>query len=472
MDNYRKGREMNELSARGKAFRAAIAAFIDARREAKLKDKDGDTDTAAKYDYPTWLADAAKRVSQIQSVTHVLKATHPDARGSSLHVAPSTLPQHAEIGSHLLGKDYAEDVVGNAAAAFIYSFLTLEVEGKRLLDWMQAGDADLQAALTEDVEQARNWMQAFASLVRTDTTATTHPMAKQLYWLTGNEPDNDRDYQLLQPMFASSLAHCVYKELDDTRFGEASKIAKQAKKNGEPGDPFRVYMDVVEQYFGAPPKPTNKTKHLNISHLNAERMGRNYLLASLPPAAWKPREGVKLLNISSVFDDKRSALTYFGEVRDQLRALADFLKSDPDANADTRKRREAIEQALGQELAAFGASVRGHQQPGWSRHTDCKLPLCEKLWLDPERSELPPRNDPEYPHLKAEDEDFIAAYERGDWADEVAARFGLWLNHQLRQRSDKLAALSDAEMRHFARQAVLDVAWPIPLQRRAKAGAA
>jgi CRISPR-associated protein Csy1 len=42
----------------------------------------------------------------------------------------------------------------------------------------------------------------------------------------------------------------------------------------------------------------------------------------------------------------------------------------------------------------------------------------------------------------------------------------------LRKRSDKLALLGEAEMRHFARQAILDVAWPIPLQRRAKAGAA
>lgn len=461
-----KGREMNELSARGKAFRAAIAAFIDARREAKLKDKDGDLEAAARYDYATWLADAARRVSQIQAVTHVLKATHPDARGSSLHVTPSTLPQHAEIGSHLLGTDYAEDIVGNAAALDVFKLLKLEVEGKRLLDWMQAGDTDLQAALADNADQAHNWMQAFASLVRTDAAATTHPMAKQLYWLVGEEPDNDSDYQLLQPMFASSLAHAVYADIQDARFGEANKAARQAKRDDKPADTdYRDYRNLAIRKLGG-------TKPQNISQLNSDRGGVNYLLASLPPAAWQPRDGIKLLNVLSVLDDKRSPFNYFGEVRDQLRALADFLKSDPDANADTRKRREAIEQALGQELAAFGASVRGHQQPGWSRHTDCKLPLCEKLWLDPERSELPPRNDPEYPHLKAEDEDFIAAYERGDWADEVAARFGLWLNHQLRQRSDKLAALGDAEMRHFARQAVLDVAWPIPLQRRAKAGAA
>ena len=96
----------------------------------------------------------------------------------------------------------------------------------------------------------------------------------------------------------------------------------------------------------------------------------------------------------------------------------------------------------------------------------------EQLWLDPDRFELPERNDPGHPHWQEDDLAFKQAYEHGDWADEVAGRFGLWLNGQLRKRSDKLALLGEAEMRHFARQAILDVAWPIPLQRRAKAGVA
>lgn len=87
---------MQELSDRGKTFRAAIAAFIDARREAKLKGKEDDVDSASKNDFATWLADAACRVGPIQAVTHVLKTMHPDARGSSLRVAPSRLPQRTE----------------------------------------------------------------------------------------------------------------------------------------------------------------------------------------------------------------------------------------------------------------------------------------------------------------------------------------------------------------------------------------
>lgn len=457
---------MVEMTDRAKGFRATIADFIAARRDAKLKDKEGDADTASKYEYATWLADAARRVGQIQVVTHVLKATHPDARGSSLHIVPSGLPQHHEIGSHLLGEDYADDVVGNAAALDVYKLLKLEVEDRRLLDWMRAGDGDLQAALSADAEQARHWMQAFASLIREEPQASTHPMAKQVYWLVDEDPQDDAHYHLLQPMFSSSLTHAVHTDIHDARFGESNKETRQARRDNKSSSGcYRDYRNLVARKLGG-------TKPQNISQLNSERGGVNYLLASLPPPGWKPRHGFRLLKRESVFDDRRGPVSRFGGMRELVRTLADFLRKNPDPTMETRTQRELIEQAIGQELAMFGVAVRGSHAVGWTRDDACRLALCEQLWLDPDRTELPLRDDPENPQWQQKDLAFNAAYERGDWPDEVAARFGLWLNHQLRERSDKLVELADAEMRHFASQAILDVTWPIPLQRHAKAGAA
>lgn len=458
--------EKSQPASRSGVFRAAIAGFIEARREAKLKGKEDDADTASKYGYATWLADAARRVGQIQAVTHVLKATHPDARGSSLHVAPSRLPQRAEIGSHLLGEDYAEDVVGNAAALDVFKLLKLEIEGRRLLDWMQAGDTDLQAALSEDAGQAEGWMKAFASLVREETQPSSHPMAKQLYWLAGQDPQDDAHYHLLQPMFSSSLAHAVHADVQAARFGEANKEARQAKRDNKPAEViYRDYRDLVARKLGG-------TKPQNISQLNSERGGVNYLLASLPPPAWKPGVGASMLKLDSVFQETHGAFNQFGGVRELLHALTSFLKANPDPTMETRNDREAIEQAIGQELAMFGVSVRGNYAAGWTRDDACQLPPCEQCWLDPDRTELPLRDEPAHPHWREDDLAFNQAYARGDWADEVATRFGLWLNGQLRKRSDKLALLGEAEMRHFARQAILEVAWPIPQQPRAKASAA
>ena len=448
--------------SRPERFRQAIATFIEARREAKLKGKEDDAEAASKYAYATWLADAARRVGQIRAVTHVLKATHPDARGSSLHVVPARLVQHAEVGSHVLGEDYAEDVVGNAAALDVFKFLKLQVDGRRLLDWMQAGDADLLAALSADAAQAVEWAAAFASLIRQDAQPSSHPMAKQVYWLVGENPHDDGSYQLLQPMFSSSLAHAVHAEIQDARFGEANTAARQAYRTGMPSTAlYRDYRGLVARKLGG-------TKPQNISQLNSERGGLNYLLPSLPPPAWKP-VGVKLLKRDTVFDQ---GLLRFGSMRELVHSLADFLKAHPDPVMETRERRDAIGQAIADELAMFGAAMRATHEPGWSRDAECRLADCEQLWLDPGRRDLPIRQDPQHPEWTEQDEAFRRDYDWGDWPDQLAARFGRWLNDQLRQRSDVLVALNEAEMRHWARQPVLDVAWPVPLQRRAAEGGA
>lgn len=444
---------MTELTLRAEAFRSAIAAFIDARREAKLKGKEDDADGASKYEYGTWLADAARRVGQIQVVTHVLKATHPDARGSSLHVAPAKLPRHAEVGSHLLGEDFVEDVVGNAAALDVFKFLKIEVDGRRLLDWMQSGDADLRSTLHPDPTVASGWMEAFGGLVRSESAPASHEAAKQVYWLIGGRPSNDADYHLLQPLFSSSLAHAVHADIQDARFGETNKLARQAFRAKEAHEaPYRDYRNLVARKLGG-------TKPQNISQLNSERGGINYLLASLPPPRWNQDRFRQLLNVETALD----RFAHFKGVRFLVSTLADFLLSNPAPTIDTRNRRGAIEQALGFQLPVFAASIQANSEPGWTRNPDCTLPLCEQLWLDPERIELPPRAGHEQ-----EDDDFIAAYHRGDWQDEVAGRFANWVNAQLREAG--LTTVGDAEYKHWAGQAIVDAAWPVPMRRRAPAG--
>ncbi len=443
-------------------FRASIAAFIEARREAKLKGTEDGADTSAKYDYHAWLADAARRVGQIQAVTHVLKATHPDARGSSLHVRPDSLPRHVEIGTHVLPDDFAEDVVGNAAALDVFKFLKLEVDGRRLLDWAQNGDEDLLAALHHDAGTAAGWLEAFRNLVRAEMAPSSHEAAKQLYWLVGDTPDEDSQYHLLQPLFSSSLAHAVHAEIQDARFGEDNSAARQAFRAKEPhGDGYRDYRNLVARKLGG-------TKPQNISQLNSERGGVNYLLASLPPR-WDREHPRSLLDLDCAIEQR---FAYFEGVRPLVWKLSEFLQSvaDRPPNKDIVERRETIEQAIGFQLPMFAASIQARLEPGWTRDPGCTLPLFQQLWLDPERVELDPRLDPAHPEWEQQDRDFIAAYDLGDWQDQVASRFAQWLNAQLRDAG--LAGVGDAEYAHWARQAIVDAAWPVPLQRRASAGGA
>lgn len=451
----RQEKGMQGSEERRRHFQQTIAAFIAERRDDKLKGltEAAAAQTAAKYGYHEWLADAARRVVQIQAVTHVLKATHPDARGTSLYVAPDSLPRHVEIGTHLLGESFADDVVGNAAALDVYKFLKLEVEGRRLFDWLQDGDADLLRALHEDAATAGQWAAAFKGLVRPASSLASHGLSKQVYWCVSGEPADDGGYHLLQPLFSSSLAHAVHREINDARFGEDNKAARQAWRDRKAHDePYRDYRNLVARKLGG-------TKPQNISQLNSERGGFNYLLASLPPK-WDRSRPPQFLSIDSAM----MHFQRFEGVGELLDALLALLKSNPAPTLDTRRKRERIERALGQSLAAFGIASRQLLQPGWTRDPACRLPLCEQLWLDPERTELPPREEEE---CKKEDEAFIAAFERKVWPDEVAHRFGNWLNAILLLHG---LPVGDAEHAHWARRALIDAEWPATLQRRAITG--
>jgi CRISPR-associated protein Csy1 len=444
---------MNEEAGpalRSAAFRTAITRFIKERAELKLKGVNGEAieQAASKYDYSTWLADAARRVGQIQAVTHVLKATHPDARGSSLHAPPATLPQHNEIGTHVLGENYAGDIVGNAAALDVYKFLKIEVDGRQLLDWMQADDADLLAVLHEEADTAREWMLAFKGLIRPRQALASHEKAKQLYWCASGEPTDDAAFHLLQPLFSSSLAQAVHENINDARFGEVNKQARQAKRQNEWHEGiYRDYRNLVTRKLGG-------AKPQNISQLNSERGGVNYLLASLPPT-WNQDQPKQFLYIDSAL----GRFNRYEGIQELVAALLNLLKSNPTPTVETRSARERIEQAMGHSLAAFGLATQQLFQPGWTRDDDCRLPLCEQLWLDPERAELPIREQ-----HSDEDTAFANAFEWKDWPDEVAHRFGNWLNDILVKHG---FPVGDIEHAHWAKQAIVDAEWPVTVQRRA-----
>ena len=445
------------MDERTQRFRTAISEFIEARREAKLKGaEEGSDGSTSRYGYDTWLADAARRVGQIQAVTHVLKASHPDAKGSSLHIRPDSLPRHAEIGSHLIGQGFAEDVVGNAAALDVYKFLKLEVEGRRLLDWLQAGDADLRAALHADPAVAAGWMDAFGGLARKDASLSSHEAAKQVYWLVDGDAMDNTHYHLLQPMFSSTLAHAVHGEIQDARFGEANKSARQAfRGKAEHTVPYRDYRNLAMRKLGG-------TKPQNISQLNSERGGINYLLASLPPT-WNAEQPRKLLNIPSAME----RLPWIEGVRDDIDRLADFLLGDPPDNDRTREIRKRMEQELGAQLARYAAEIWASFDPGWTADEACRLPLHQQIWLDPGRVEGI-AGDPQALALSDEDRTFHDAYVFGDWPDQVAGDFANWVNGRL--HSAGLVAMGDAEYRHWAKQAIVDAAWPVPVRRRAPKG--
>ncbi len=416
---------------------SVISSFIHERLRARLEKLADDDprrpEVLAQHVPRAWLTDAARRVAQIRAVTHSLKPIHPDARGTNLYVEPSTLPVLAELGSHALADHFAIDVVGNAAALDVYKLLKLEVNGRSLLTALLAQDADALAALHPDAAQARALRDAFVSLTQPRSEVpSSHTLAKQVYWLTGNDACDDAGYTLLAPLYATSLAHAVHVQVQEARFGEANKAARQARRDRKAHDGvFHDYPGLAVQNLGG-------TKPQNISQLNSERRGMNYLLSSLPPQ-WQASTAQLPVHATSVFDRLFMSRP---EVRRTVRALRAFLETGPDANRATRERRESMVDMLLGELVALAAELQQLLPPGWTcddtRFQD--LHRSEQLWLDPLRAE------------RSDEADFAHEWLRMDWPAAIGLRFANWLNAQLR---DKLP-VGDTEARAWQKELLTD----------------
>ena len=391
-------------------LRAVITDFLQRRLEDKLEKLTSDdpkrVELQQAFTPATWLDDAARRVGQIQAVTHSLKPIHPDAKGTNLYSPPQVLSELPVVSSNCLGEGFAGDVVGNAAALDVHKFLKLLYQGSSLLTLVLAQDADLAAALSDDPAKASAWINAFAGLVEPRGRVASHTLAKQLYWLTGDDPHDNTNYHLLAPLYASSLAHHVYQQVQDDRFSEEAKAARGARKDGAFSKrPVREYPQLAIQQLGG-------TKPQNISQLNSERRGNNLLLASLPPI-WRSIDLKPLLNTDSMF------LRYSRrpEVRQQVKALLAFLRSDPAGNVETRAKRAEMVEVLIDEFLQFTAELRS-LEPSWTQSIDCRLSSAEKHWLDPDGVEQA-CIDSDRPLPRDTDE-------------RISAAFANWLNAQLR----------------------------------------
>ena len=378
------------------------------------------------FQFNTWINDAARRVGQLQVVTHSLKPIHPDAKGSNLYAPPESLHAHSLVGSHVLPTDFAGDVVGNAAALDVYKFLKLSLEGKSLLERALENDGDFAKALSDNPEQAQAWIDAFAAITEPRGEHASHTRGKQLYWLVGDDAadlENDAEnFHLLAPLYATSLAHRVFQTINHDRFSEEAKEARKAKREGKYAErPIHSYPNLAVQKMGG-------TKPQNISQLNSERGGNNYLLASLPPS-WSVRDIRPPLKVVSVFSDPG----VFGsrpEVRSLVKDLKRFLETNPSTDMHTRDLRDDYTAMLMDELTLFAMQM--HSLPaGWSDDEACELVAEEAFWLDPGRAE--------------EDSVFREARNSVEWADEIRHRFARWLNLAL---GDKLP-LGDVEFRHW-----------------------
>ncbi len=427
MPNDKQGNRKDE-------YRAVIEEFLLERKSARLDKLSADdpkrADLEGQFETERWLQSAARRVSQIQAVTHSLKPIHPDAKGSNLYVYPRDLPARQEVGSHVQKENFVFDVVGNAAALDVYKLLKLDLAGSSLLERLESGDADAEAALSDDAEQAAQLRKAFLGLIESrNDRASSHALAKQIYWLAGNDPTHNDQFHLLAPLYPTSLIHSIHSVIQNDRFGEENKAARKARSEKRAFDgAFRNYPGLAVQKLGG-------TKPQNISQLNSERGGVNYLLSCAPPS-WRATKLRIPLKCASVVD---SVFPFREGVRETVDALVRLLLSDPQRNMRTRNSVEQYVDSLIDELVQMARLFQQSLEPRWSLKDGCELNRSEQLWLDP--------------YLAESDDKFREDWLRMDWPVEIGHRFANWLNAQLRKHR---LPVGDAEHRQWERELLSD----------------
>lgn len=415
------------LTPRGQQIRKHMHQHVGGRLNSVMVRYHGRTDAAArnavsaaqeKYTLESILAKGAKAAGTIAIASHIAKATHPDLKVKGVtHLAVnfSTLPTLEELGSHVLPAneslwDATGDGAHNNAAYELYLLLDSSFEGQSLAAWLAAGDEDAVRAFTADGStDDLPWLDVLRSKCPQPAAST---LSKQIYWLSS--PDMaciDQAYLLLVPLFPASLAHQAYLQIHADRFGEANHAARKAKRERKAHD------GVLHEYPRLAVQNMGGTKPQNISQLNSERRGLNYLLSSLPPQ-WKASEKRLPVFTDSVFNH------YFGNrslVRQTVQSLRAFLESNPPANDATRNQRNDMVYRLVDEMVTMAADLEHMLPSGWTLNDErfSKLNNDEQYWLDPLRAELP------------EEAEFAETWLEMEWPDAIGGRFGNWLNDRL-----------------------------------------
>lgn len=416
-----------------RALRQCMENFLEERCAKKLAEKKGASE--AKLDEireshhrETWLSNAAKSAVQIQVVTHCVKFIHSQIEKkekddiSEYHDTLETILPEGLVGTPSLSNCHSDFSSNNNACNMPrFDFFQLEVNGKTILQRIKENDKNLLKAFSDNAELAESWMTAFRCMWEGSRRPASHTLAKQVYF-----PLEGGGYHLLAPLFPTSLVQRVHESLREDRFGAKAREAREAHRAGRfCAHGYGDYPRLLVQKFGG-------TKPQNISQLNSERHGENWLLCSLPPL-WD-KERVRLpLDVKSVFGPPLNALP---EVARASRRLIGFLEraAGDYTNIRIRETRAALLDDLLTAVVQWAARIR-QEEPGWSADAACRLPEEERFWLDPRRGE----NDPEWRERR----------NGTPWRDALLERAAVWCNREI---STKKLPMGDEEQHAWEKE--------------------
>ncbi|HEI8867805.1 TPA: type I-F CRISPR-associated protein Csy1 [Serratia odorifera] len=416
--SYIESRKQPKLEAFDKETEKKLAGLVDAdeiatAKQAALAQR---RELEKRYEVRNWLTEAANRAAQINLVTHALKFTHSDAKGTSVFTEARDDRGACYLATATL-QNPAIDAVGNAAALDVAKLLQTEFQGDTLIAQLNRGDYSALAEWAEDERQLQLWVSGFKQVLA-DKQPSSHTLAKQLYF-----PVGENQYHLLSPLFSSSLAQAMHQRLAEARFSDKAKeIAAAARASKWHAEPRVSYPNTAVQNIGG-------TKPQNISYLNSVRGGRNWLLSCAAPN-WVSQQQPPLKQ-TSIFNQRGE---FASKVRPAVWKMREYLLSVRmlEGTQEIRQRRLSHMDEIIDILFNYAAGIQNLDiQAGWSAGEGCQLKRSQQLWLDPLRGK--------------NDAGFAFEREGKDWQKELALDFGVWLNRQLEHAELKFGEVERRE---------------------------
>ena len=386
-----------------------------------------------RFDFETWMEDAAtRRYSWIIITTHLSKGIHPSSKGSNANYNTQIKPDvyNNFVSSATIDK-LPFDATGGASALDIFGLLKQVVKDDiTILQLIINRHPEVKKALSDDENKATIYLENFSKFLNDNwSKPQASELNKQLYWPNSEESylsQKEDNYRLLIPLHPSSLCHLVYQKVQ-ARFSEENKQAREQRriKNIEHKS-YISFHDLAVVKLGG-------SNAQNASQLIGSQMGRNFLLASMPPQFSKTSYPSLSNEQETIFNRSLQYYCRFG-----FKLLFETINAEKNDFSRRNNRRESFFLILTM-IFKYVKHLQTSKYAGWSRESSLKLE--QQLWLDPSRANL----DGE--------EKFKQEYDRADWQVNLEKDFAFWIQTILKDKFGQISEqFSDPEFEKWRRE--------------------
>lgn len=371
------------------------------------------TEADARYDRDNWIVKAIKE-ARPSITTHPSTFTHSDAKSTAIKFIGATKTDG------LLRTGNVEtiqkfDVFGNAATDGVvwdtYLFLmTKTIDDKLVIDHFREETQESKKFIGSFNLNYGDTRKKLLAVFVPPTSFKTSQYLKQVYFPV------DGNYHLLSLLTTSSLLDKLKSNIDNMRFGEITKSAKEMRKtNSFHQAGYDDLFDLTVTAFGG-------TKPQNISILNSQNGGVAYLLASTPPSL--NQRQIRLPTHDFFKNSLRPS--QFKESFQTLHSLIIV----PVNNVHIREGISNTLKYIIDQVLQRAFRIRA-TDAGWSNAEHYQsLPLGQRIWLDDAYL------------LQRENED--------DWVNDITRSFARWLMQAYEYScKDTHIKLSDHELREI-----------------------